>query len=134
MLTRTSTDISPGVLDRLATITEIPLSEDPGDALIAMAQERRRQPLELVILVTARFDAAAQSALDAWARRAATLVVLTGGVTPRTTGGTRVVDARAESFPEAWRRSAHPRRRAPTQSPAQWNYAETSSLPSRLPR
>ena len=128
MLTRTSTDVGTGVLDRLATVAETPFSEGRDDALTAMAQERRRQPLELVILVTASFDAATQSALDAWARHAATLVVVTGGLTPRTTGGTRVVDARTNAFPEAWRRSARPNRAA------RWNYAETSSPPSRLSR
>lgn len=135
MLTRTSTDIGPGLLDRLATVTEGPDAEDQDGVLIAMAQERRRQPLELVILVTARFDAVTQAALDGWSRRAATLVVVTGGMTPRTTGGTRVVDARTAAFPDAWQRGAHARRRAPSQSSGTWNYAETSSSPpSRLPR
>ena len=94
MLTRTSTDTGPACSTAWPPSARVTRPRMMDDALIAMAQERRRHPLELVVFVTARFDAAAQSALDAWARRAATLVVVTGGLAPRSTGATRVVDAR----------------------------------------
>ena len=96
MLTRGPGDTGPTVLDRLATITA---GED--DDLTAVLAGLRRRPPELVILVTAALDNLAVVALRACAQRSAVLVVCTGGaVAP---AQLRIVDARVEPFPDAWR-------------------------------
>jgi uncharacterized protein (DUF58 family) len=125
MLTRGSTDTSPTVLDRLATVA-------PGDRdeLVAMLAGLRRRPPELVVFVTASLDAEAIEALRACRPRSAVLVVCTGG--EAATANLRVVDARVESFPDAWR-AANTRTRATAASRATTNRSWTSAAPSLRP-
>jgi uncharacterized protein (DUF58 family) len=125
MLTRGSTDTSPTVLDRLATVA-------PGDRdeLVAMLAGLRRRPPELVVFVTANLDAEAIDALRACRPRSAVLVVCTGG--DAATADLRIVDARVDSFPDAWR-AANARTRATAASRATNNPSWTSAAPSLRP-
>jgi uncharacterized protein (DUF58 family) len=123
-LTRGATDTGPTVLDRLATVA----AADP-DELVAVLAGLRRRPPELVIFITAGLDDRAVDALRACQPRSAVLVVSTGGdLAPR---NLRVVDARVDSFPDAWR-AANTRTRATT-TPA-WTSAAPSLRPVRSPR
>jgi len=120
-------------LDRLATV----MMDEP-DLLDAVAQARRHQPPELVVLVTARMDARVHAARRLLARRAPALLVVTGGETPDARTGGAVVDARTAAFPDAWR-AAHPshRSRATARSSLRtppWNSAAPSRRPSPSPR
>jgi uncharacterized protein (DUF58 family) len=124
MLTRGATDTGPTVLDRLATVA----ADDP-DELVAVLAGLRRRPPELVVFVTASLYDRAVDALRACQPRSAVLVVSTGGdLTPR---GLRVVDARVDSFPDAWR-AANTRTRPTTTSA--WTSAAPSLRPVRSPR
>ena len=95
----------------------------------------RRRPPELVVFVTANLDAEAIEALRACRPRSAVLVVCTGG--DAATVDLRIVDARVESFPDAWppptSAPARPPRRATTNSPS-WTSAAPSLRPVRSPR
>ena len=124
MLTRGSTDASATVLDRLATVA-------PGDRdeLVAMLAGLRRRPPELVAFVTASLDAEAIEALRACQPRSAVLVVCTGG---DAAGNLRIVDARVQSFPDAWR-AANTRPRATTASRGSTNPSWTSAVRSLRP-
>jgi len=130
MLTRGPTDTGPTVLDRLATVA-------PGgsDELVALLAGLRRRPPELVVFVTAHLDAHAVDALRACQPRSAVLVVCTGG--SAAAGNLRVVDARDEPFPDAWRAAntrpgTRPGSRASTTSP--WTSDAPSLRPVRSPR
>jgi uncharacterized protein (DUF58 family) len=124
MLTRGVTDTGPTVLDRLATVTP-----HDSDELASVLGALRRRPPELVVFVTAHLDAAAVEALRACQPRSVVLVVCTGG--DAAVGGLRIVDARVEPFPDAWR-AANARTRAIT-NPA-WTSAAPSLRPVRSPR
>ena len=76
---------------------------------VACSPRLRRRPPELVVFVTANLDAEAIEALRACRPRSAVLVVCTGG--DAATADLRIVDARVESFPDAWR-AANTRTRA----------------------
>jgi uncharacterized protein (DUF58 family) len=123
-LTRGATDTGPTVLDRLATV----VAGDPDDLGAVLAGLRRRPP-ELVVYVTSGLDDRAVDALRACQPRSTVLVVSTGGdLVPR---GLRVVDARVDPFPDAWR-AANTRTRATTTSA--WTSAAPSLRPVRSPR
>jgi uncharacterized protein (DUF58 family) len=124
MLTRGPTDTGPTVLDRLATVT----AGDP-DELGAVLAGLRRRPPELVVLVTADLDDRAVVALRACTTRSAVLVVCTGGTIP--SAELRIVDARVQPFPDAWR-IANTRTRRPT-GPS-WIPTAPSLRPARSPR
>jgi uncharacterized protein (DUF58 family) len=115
------------IVDRLATI----MMNEP-DLLDAVASRRRHTP-ELVVLVTARFDARIDAARRLLSRRTPTMVVVTGGDPP----GPRAwaVDARQVPFPDAWRDAtrSHRPRPAPAE-PTPWIPAAPSRRPSRSPR
>ena len=125
VLTRGLTDTGPTVLDRLATVT----AHDPDDLATVLAGLRRRPP-ELVIFVTAGLDAPAADALRACRNRSAVLVVATGG--NLTTADLRVVDARVEPFPDAWR-AANSRSRVTAASRTAPDPSWTSAVPSLRP-
>ena len=128
MLTRGPTDTGPTVLDRLATVT----AGEPDDLVAVLAALRRRPP-ELVVLVTADLDDTAVAALRACTPRSAVLAVCTGGwlPSPHPSGHLRIVDARVESFADAWR-DANTRPR-PAAGPS-WTSAAPSLRPVRSPR
>jgi hypothetical protein len=82
-----------------------------------------------VVYVTSGLDDRAVDALRACQPRSTVLVVSTGGdLVPR---GLRVVDARVDPFPDAWR-AANTRTRATTTSA--WTSAAPSLRPVRSPR
>jgi uncharacterized protein (DUF58 family) len=128
MLTRGPTDTGPTVLDRLATVSV----GEPDDLVVVLAALRRRPP-ELVVLVTADLDDTAVAALRACTPRSAVLAVCTGGrfPSPRSSGHLRIVDARVESFADAWR-DANTRPR-PAAGPS-WTSAAPSLRSVRSPR
>ena len=104
-LTRSGTDRSHRVLDRLAVVA-------PGDAdlIAAQADDRGHHAPETVVLVTAAHDAVTRAAVAHFARRSATLCVVTGDTDPMlpdlsVRDRTIVVDARAIPFPDAWERA-----------------------------
>ena len=123
MLTRGPTDTGPTVLDRLATV-----APEDADNLAAVLGRLRRRPPELVVLVTAHLDERAVDALRTCVPRSSVLLVCTGG--DASVASLRVVDARVESFPEAWR-AANSRTRATKPS---WTSAVPSLRPVRSPR
>ncbi len=105
-LTRSGTDRTHRVLDRLAVV-----SPGDGDLIAALADERGTRAPELVVVVTAAHDAVTRAAVARFARRSATLLVVTADADPTLpeVGGrtgraelTVVVDARTVPFATAW--------------------------------
>ncbi|MEI8001968.1 MAG: DUF58 domain-containing protein [Actinomycetes bacterium] len=110
-LTLTANDRSHRVLDRLALVTRT-----DADLLAALTTEPGHRAPELVVLVTAGHDHVTRAAIARFARRSATIAVVTGdrpGAPPDPLAAHRsgrtaravVVDARREPFPTAWERA-----------------------------
>jgi uncharacterized protein (DUF58 family) len=127
------------IMDRLAVV-----AMDEPDLLAALAARQLRRPMELVVLVTARNDAAMDDVHRRLAAKMPTVFVLTGGSSPQRFRST-VVDARTVAFPDAWATAdtdrttgAQRARRAPAagqrRSSMSWTLAEPSLPPSPSPR